>query len=182
MMRNLLVSGVDDGFFPIKFKGKKGKTVLSSVTYDDKRVVYIDLNRITVDGNDGTDAFRTLRKGDITILDGVIYAGFNYITPDQNYIIFYSSRPNIEKIKEALIKHFYNENEKISYVVNILNGLSRITTKWGDVFIYTDLKIQDAVKIIEKYQFFSIRPEPLRTAHIISSSVARFLLNKHNSL
>lgn len=170
-MIKLLVSGIDDGYFPLSYKHGKGKCPLVSVTYKEYEIVDVDFELITVDGKDGTEKYSLLRKGDIKILDGVIVGGFNYIVPDSNYIIFYSYKPNISKILNAAIKH-YND-ERVDIFKKFLLNLVEISTKRGNIYIATDLDTRLAKRIIEKYQIFSKIPEPVKTAHIIGKSLGQ---------
>ena len=179
MIVKLLVSGIDDGYFPLEYKRNRGKTVLLSVTYDQFKIYDIDFDLITVDGNDAGEIFKTLKKGDVCILDGITFGGFNYINPrliNSNYIIFYSSKPNLDKVYNALIKHFNDDRKEI--ILSIMSNLLKISTKKGDVFIYTNMRVSEAKEIIEKYQVFDKIPEPLKSAHEISSSLSKFLLSK----
>jgi len=179
MIIKLLVSGIDDGYFPLEYKRNKGKTVLLSVTYERYKIYNIDFDLITIDGSDAGEIFEKLEKGEICILDGITFGGFNYINPSlirSNYIIFYSSKPNLDKVYNALVKHFNDDRKEI--ILNIMNNLLRISTKKGDVFIYTNMGVSEAKEIIEKYQIFDKIPEPLKTAHEISSSLSKFLLSK----
>ena len=179
MIIRLLVSGIDDGYFPLGYKKNKGKTVLISVTYEGFKIYNIDFDLISVDGEDASTVFGKLEKGDISLLDGITFGGFNYINPsliNSNYIIFYSSRPNLTKVSYALAKHFYDNRRNI--ILNVMSNLLRISTKKGDVFIYTNIKANEAKEIIEKYQVFDKIPEPLKTAHELSSSLSKFLLSK----
>lgn len=175
----MLVSGIDDGYFPLEYKKSRGKTVLLSVTYTGFKISSIDFGLITVDGEDAGMILEKLEKGDLCILDGITFGGFNYINPsliNSNYIIFYSSRPNLAKVSNALTKHF-NDNRK-DVILSVASNLLRISTKKGDVFIYTNIKVNEAKEIIEKYQVFDKIPEPLKTAHEVSSSLSKFLLSK----
>jgi len=175
----LLVSGIDDGYFPLEYKKNRGKTVLLSVTYDGFKISSIDFGLISVDGEDAGTVLEKLEKGDLCILDGITFGGFNYINPGlikNSYIVFYSSRPNLTKVSSALIKHFDDSRKHI--ILNVMNNLLRISTKKGDVFIYTNIKVDKAKEIIEKYQVFDKIPEPLKVAHEVSSSLSKFLLSK----
>lgn len=101
----MLVSGVDDGYFPLYYKGGKGYTVLLSVVYEEYKILDVDFGFIKVDGNDASRVLNSLNTGDICILDGVTFGGFNYIDPKvltKKFIIFYSSKPNLVKVEEAL--------------------------------------------------------------------------------
>jgi len=149
------------------------------VTYTGFKISSIDFGLITVDGEDAGMILEKLEKGDLCILDGITFGGFNYINPsliNSNYIIFYSSRPNLAKVSNALTKHF-NDNRK-DVILSVVSNLLRISTKKGDVFIYTNIKVNEAKEIIEKYQVFDKIPEPLKTAHEVSSSLSKFLLSK----
>ncbi len=178
LMRKYRVSGIDESYFPLTYKGKKGKAILASVVYDDYEIVSVDFDQITVDGNDGTETFLALDKGDIAILDGVIFAGFNYIMPKSNFVIFYGKKPNISEIKNALIKHFSEENDKIENILYVLSNLKSYSTKKGTVYLFTDLQPEMAIEIINKYQVFTKYPEPIRTAHIIANAIMRHILSR----
>jgi endonuclease V-like protein UPF0215 family len=172
----LLVSGVDDGYFPLSFKGRKGKAPLISVIYDNFSIKNIDLDFITVDGEDATEIYSSLDKGDITIIDSVICGGFNYIKPTSNFIYFFGKKPNNTSILNALKKHFRDDNERIETINKVIGNLTSLSTKKGTVFVYTDLDLQIAKEIIEKYQIFVKYPEPIRSAHIIGRSVGQLQL------
>ncbi|ARM75867.1 hypothetical protein B6F84_07345 [Acidianus manzaensis] len=170
-MIKLLVSGIDDGYFPLDYKKGKGKCPLVSVTYNGYNIVDVDFDMILVDGKDGTEKFQGLRKGDIIIFDSIIVGGFNYIKPEKNYIIFYSSRPNLNSILYAASEH-YND-ERVDVIKTYLSNMIEVSTKYGSVYINTDLDIYVARNIIEYYQVFSKIPEPIKTAHIIGKSIGQ---------
>ncbi|QIW23138.1 DUF99 family protein [Sulfolobus sp. S-194] len=175
----LLVSGIDDGYFPLKYKGRKGRTVMLSVVFKNYDIIDVDFDFIFVDGDEGTSVLNSLQTGDVCILDGLTFGGFNFVNPNKlksKYIIFYSSKPNILKITRALDRHFNDERRDI--ILNVIANLTRVSTLRGDVYIYTNLDLKYAKNIIEEYQVFDRIPLPLKIAHEISSSLSTFLLSK----
>lgn len=153
--------------------------MLLAVTYDEYRLVNVDFDFIDVDGDNASSVFNTINSGDINILDGITFGGFNYINPDnlnKSYIIFYSAKPNIEKVEYALRKYFNDVRREI--ILKVIKNLLRVSTAKGDVYIYTNLNIRVAKEIIEKYQVFDKIPEPLKAADEIASSLSTFLLYK----
>ena len=180
-MKDLLVCGVDDGYFPLSYKGRRGKTVLLSVMMSEYKLVNVDFSFITVDGDDCTDALIQITSGcDIILLDGVIFGGFNYISVNDikngGYVIFYSHKPNLTEIFRALNKHFSYDEKRINSIINVLSNLVELPTKRGEVFVYSNLDKVIVKSLIEKYQLFSKIPYPLFISHELASSLSRFLL------
>jgi len=169
------VTGIDDGYFPLRFKGGKGHAPLVSVIYENYNIVNVDYTLILVDGNDASNKLKLLNKEGYLILDGVVFGGFNYVEPESDWIIFYSKRPNVEEIERALRKHFSNDATKVSTILNVIKNLTPISTRKGTVYVYTSLDFSEVSQIISYYQVFGKRPEPLRAAHIIASAIGKFL-------
>ncbi|EHP69505.1 hypothetical protein MetMK1DRAFT_00022710 [Metallosphaera yellowstonensis MK1] len=171
-MRGLLISGVDDGFFPTSYKGMRGKAPLVVTTYSEMKLVDLDIDFVVVDGKDATQKFNRMRRGDIVVLDGVTFGGFNYIIPDRKFIVFYGSRPNTIDVRKALERHFADERKEV--ILSVLGSLRRIETKWGSVYVYTDLDLSTARVLIERYQTISKYPEPIRVAHVIGRAIGHW--------
>lgn len=174
------IAGVDDGYFPLSYKGGKGRTILLSSIFEGSKLIDIDFQLITVDGTDGPPAYEALSKGDINILDGVIVGGFNYIEPGPNDIVFYSYRPNIEKIKNALEKHFPDKRAK--YILYVLSNLKEMPTKRGTVYVFSYLPDHVVKEVIEKYQVYSKVPYPLYVSSQIAKKLSKFLFTNFNFL
>ncbi len=174
----LLVSGIDDGYFPLSYKRKLGKAPLVSVTFSDYIVKDVDFNFITVDGEDATNVFKSLRKGDFTIIDSVICGGFNYIEAMENYIYFFGKKPNVESIFDALKKNFGSDKKRIETIMNVLKNIVSIPTKKGTVYVNTDLELTTVKEIIEHYQVFVKYPEPIRHAHVVGRAIGQLHVNE----
>lgn len=84
-------------------------------------------------------------------------------------IVLYGSRPNLEEVRRALRTHFQDERE--GEIMEVLERLIRIETRWGPLYLYTDLDIGEARRVVEAYQLVSKYPEPIRYAHIIGRAV-----------
>ncbi len=149
---------------------------------------------ILVDGLDGTDkAINLLEnlgpRNSIALLDGVTYAGFNYIDPYRIYretstpvIVFYRHRLSLERIKNALYKNFDDAWKRYSVIEKCLLDKVSFSTQWG-IYEYTAVGIDVAYarELITQLELYSPEPEPLRIADIIASKTAR-LLYENNKL
>ncbi len=174
------VAGIDDGYFPLSYKGRRGKTILVSVVLDGFRITNVDFRYVEVDGIDGQAAYEELSKGEINIIDGVTVAGFNYVRPGPNDIIFYAYRPDVKRINNALEKHFADGRER--HILETLNNLREIPTKRGTVYVFSYLPEKLVREIIEKYQVYSKVPYPLYIASEIAKKLSRFLITRLNFL
>ncbi|BCU70569.1 DUF99 family protein [Stygiolobus caldivivus] len=184
-MKELLVCGIDDGYFPLAFKGKKGSTILLSAKYNKSKLSSVNFDRILVDGNDATAIIlRIVDECDIVLTDGVTFGGFNYIDPQElqtngiHYIIFYSQIPEINEVERALTKYFSDDEKRVNIILQVMRNLVKLPTKKGEVYVKANIPESDVIKVVSYYQFYAKQPEPLRSAHIIASSLSRFLINK----
>jgi endonuclease V-like protein UPF0215 family len=176
----MIISAVDDGYFPSILKGKKGKAPLALVEYENYTLTRVDVNFICIDGEEAKYKLLELNPKGYVILDGVTYAGFNYIEPEDEWIVFYSHMPNINKIEEALLKHFSNDSQRVNTILKIIKNLKQVPTKKGNVYVYSKLNAREVSFLISYYQIFNKTPEPLRTAHIIASAIGKFIYKNYN--
>ncbi|ABP94179.1 MULTISPECIES: DUF99 family protein [Metallosphaera] len=165
----MLISGVDDGYFPLRYKGQRGKAPLVVTLFDGMRLKDLRIGLITVDGRDARDVFSQINWGVITMYDGITFGGFNYIIPERNFIVVYGNKPNLEEVEKALRAHFQDDRGR--EIMGVLERLTRIETRWGPLYLYTDLDLADARRIVEGYQVISKYPEPIRYAHVIGRAV-----------
>ena len=174
------VAGIDDGYFPLRYKGRRGKTILLSSVFDGLRLTSIDFEPIEVDGLDGPLMYKNLMKGDVNLIDGVTVAGFNYIEPGPNDIVVFTHKPEVKKVERALEKHFHDGREKT--ILYVMNNLREIPTKRGTLYVFSYLTESYVREIIEKYQVFSKVPYPLYFASRLAKSLSRFLVTGLNFL
>ncbi|MGC9104825.1 MAG: DUF99 family protein [Thermoprotei archaeon] len=174
------IAGVDDGYFPLKYKGGKGKTVLLSAVFENRKLTKVDFDFITVDGTDATNVYKRLAKGEVNLLDGITFAGFNYIDPDETDVVFFSRKPNIEEVERALRKHF--NDDRANVILRVMKDLKEIPTPKGAVYVYTLLDESLVKEIVAESQTFSKTPFQLSVASELSKKISRFLLTSLNLL
>ena len=174
------VAGVDDGYFPLIYKGRRGKTILLSSVFEGLRLVDVDFKLIEVDGLDGPVAYNSLMKGDVNLIDGVTVAGFNYIEPGPNDIVVFAHKPEVKKVERALEKHFHDGREKV--ILYVMSNLRELPTKRGTLYVFSYLEESYVREVIEKYQVFSKVPYPLYFASKLAKSLSKFLITGLNFL
>lgn len=181
-----MIIAIDDGYFPAI---KKGKTTIASVLWYNFTPARITVEYIDIDGSNGTDValkilrdFDVCRHSTVVILDGIAYAGFNYIDPDTlretckvNYIVFFYRPLDIEKVRSALQKNFIDWEKRFEVFKRAQENAKVIHTFRGKAFVYTNLQPMEAHRILSGLQFYSRSPEPLRIAHLIASEASKFL-------
>ncbi len=185
------VLALDDGFFPLEYKGGRGRTVLAGIVYDEAPV-YAVLRLILVDGRDATekavDMCRELSSRDLgpshVLADGVTYAGFNYLDLHEvseacgaPVTAVFKYRPDAAAIERALRSHFPDHEERWRVIGPQVLAAYPLDTRRGRIYVYSTLRDRDALKrMIESLQAYSPIPEPLRVADMTASAVARAML------
>jgi len=189
-MCSILLEAYDDGFFPYYFKACKGSTYIVGVEVEDFR----DVRKVVV-GLVKVDERNTLRvirdismsmSGDIILLDGVIYAGFDVVDPWELYnstgkgVIVIQLHPlNLESIKKALREHFVDWSERFSVIENVYNKMIRVETPWRVIEVYSvGVDFNTMATILKRSCLYSPIPEPLRIADKIASTLSRLHLNQ----
>ncbi|MCD6085176.1 MAG: DUF99 family protein [Desulfurococcales archaeon] len=185
-MKNSLRSiGIDDGYFPIEYKGMRKKTLIASVLCVNSDVENLVLELVTVDGLDGTEsAVRAVRRvgvADIVFQDGVTIAGFNVIDPEElsavtgiPVTVIFKHDLNLEKIYRALKKHFSDWRERYGVIFRTYSKSVKVPTPWRDIRISTvNIELSKALNYIIKLQTVSPLPEPLRLADIVASGLTK---------
>ncbi len=180
------IIAIDDGYFPPSYKARRGKTVLVAVKTKGPHTLEAAASTwITVDGEDATTAAQELAEAlvpaDTVILDGVTYAGFNYIDPRRLHeklgipVIVYEKYPlSTRRIENALRKHFPRDNERKHVILTIASSLTPASTPWRTIYLYTaGISHAEAAHIIRSLQLYSSTPEPLRIADLAASFISR---------
>lgn len=184
-MNDYRVVAIDDGYFPPQ---KKGRTTLAGVLWGSRKI-RITMDYVDIDGKDATgkaigilEALESCRKGTIVMLDGVAYAGFNYINPEvvadmcnNDFIVIFYRPLNIEKIRNALLKNFSDWEERLENFNRAFENTRTFYTKRGKIYVYTNVEYTFAHNILNETQIYSPIPEPLRLAHFIASESSLFL-------
>ncbi len=176
--------GVDDGYFPIKCKELKCKTIIAAVLCEGMTPIQVSLKEITVDGLDGTDvaykAIKSLKEiPQVVFIDGVTVAGFNVIDPESLHLMLGSAIISVfkhdlslDKIERALKKHFRDWRVRLETIVRVYRSSRSVPTPWRAlrVSIY-GMSVPEALDCIIKLQNISPIPEPLRLADLIASGL-----------
>lgn len=185
MKSSLRSIGVDDGYFPISYKGSKKKTLLAAVYCINNEIYDFVLEPITVDGLDGTKAavkaVERLGRADVIFQDGVTVAGFNIIDPEElsrlvgmPVVVFFKHDLNLNKVLNALKKHFNDWQRRYDVIDKVYSKSVVVPTPWRYIRISAiNIDVSEALNYIIKLQAISPIPEPLRLADIIASGLTR---------
>lgn len=186
--------GIDDGYFPKKFKGMKGRTVLAAVMtrHPSASVLCIEFTYITVDGLDATtaaaylvDRCRTRAEPQLVFLDGVTYAGFNIIDPERLHlitglpiaVIFW--RPlNMEKVRKALANHFPDWRYRYGIIEGVYRRSTPLEHGQGSALRIASYGVSTAVarQAVASSRIYHPYPYPLKLADTVASSLSRYLI------
>jgi endonuclease V-like protein UPF0215 family len=185
MMEIEKIIACDDG--EVKKLGY-GKTVISCISYREVWPENIKIGIIHTDGLDATSIISYLikilsnGKKSIVLFDSITIAGFNVISlpgieklTGFPSIVIYSYKPSVKNLLDALRPHF-KDSEIRELAINQIKSYKKIESKKGILYIVNwGVNTEDAIEIINSYQFYSRIPEPLRISHIISSQVSKII-------
>ena len=185
-MKNSLRSiGIDDGYFPINYKGLRKRTILAAVLCVNHDVENLALELITVDGLDGTKtavrAVKRVGNADVIFQDGVTVAGFNIIDPEElsaetatPVVVVFKHDLNLDKIYGALKKHFSDWRERYEVISRVYRRSTAVPTPWREIRITAvNIDVGRAISYVIKLQTVSPLPEPLRLADIVASGLTK---------
>ncbi len=183
--------GIDDGYFPLKYKETKGKTLLVGVLCLSTLPKGLAVTEVTVDGDDGTEkaayiVHEILRKYpnaglDALFLDGVTVAGFNIIDPSRIHellglpvITVFKHPLNLEKVRMALQTHFPEGGWRYEVIREAYSSGREVVTKWRRLIISCKgIGCYEAGSLISELQVQGPLPEPLRLADLVASGLTK---------
>jgi endonuclease V-like protein UPF0215 family len=183
MKQQLRVLGIDDS--PFKFKDERALVVGALVRVPNylEGVLTTD---VAVDGDDATSRIAEMISGSryceqikAVMLDGIAVAGFNVIDIENlsksleiPVITVTRDRPDMEKMRSALEKHFPDWERRYGLITKI--GLRRLSTAHKPLFACgVGLSWSELKELVVLSTVRGAIPEPLRMAHVIAAGAVR---------
>uniref|UniRef100_A0A7C4D6Y1 UPF0215 protein ENT92_00410 n=1 Tax=Staphylothermus marinus TaxID=2280 RepID=A0A7C4D6Y1_STAMA len=188
-MNSFRIQAFDDGYFPVQYKGCRGKTIITGVETKGFQINKVCWKPVTVDGRETSSVVIELSKlmgsPDLLILDGITYAGFDTADPDEIYlntntpVVVVQQYPlDLDNIREALYRNFSDADERYSVIKKVVDKFQYLDTPWKTIQFYaTGIELDKARIILLKTMIYSPIPEPLRIAHSIASILSRRLFS-----
>ncbi|AFZ69798.1 hypothetical protein Calag_0002 [Caldisphaera lagunensis DSM 15908] len=165
-----------------------GKTLVSCISYKEVWPENIKIGFVHTDGLDATSVLsyliKTLANNEksVVLFDSITIAGFNVISlpgiqklTNLPSIVIYNYKPSIKNLLKALRPHFEDSYIR-ELALNQLKEIKKIETNRGVLYIVNrGVNKEEAIQLINSYQFYSTIPEPLRMSHIISSHLSKII-------
>ncbi len=183
MKQQMRVLGIDDS--PFKFGDCKA-LIVGALVRIPNYLEGVMKSDVTVDGSDSTDAVIAMISNSryrdqirAVMLDGIALAGFNVLdlvriheTLDVPVISVTRDRPDTEKMKAALMKHFDDWEERYSLMTRL--ELRTIQTEHSPLIASgVGLPWRDLEDIVVKSTVRGVIPEPVRLAHLIATAMVK---------
>jgi endonuclease V-like protein UPF0215 family len=183
----------DDGFVSKVGEKTREFTLVGCILYKDLVPLDIDFSPLRIDGLDSSSIISGLAisliedrkecKNDrpIILLDTIIFAGFNIVSiktikqqTEMDVISFYPYKPNTDLLVETVKKHLDFPYLRARLIKSQLANLEEITTSKGVSYAVSTIKDHSLIaKVIGFYQVYTKQLEPLRVAHMLTSSLSR---------
>jgi len=189
--------GLDDGYFPPEYKGRKGKTILAGVVTKNSLPIDLVIRLIEIDGLDATEksidiCLEVSQKHEIKAIftDGVTYGGFNIINPEElsrecniPVIVIFRHELDLKRIEAALSKHFLDWKSRFRIISQIYSKVLKVSTKRG-VLRITCIGIEHSkcIDVVSKLQTAFPEPQPLKIADLTASALAKLLIYNLNKI
>jgi len=177
------VLGFDDA--PFRF-GSQNVLVIGTVMRLPGYLEGVLRTECEVDGGDATDSLITAIVGSrfreqvkLVMIDGIALGGFNVVDIDRIHAetglpsaTVTRDRPDMDKIKAALTKHFSDWQER--YEVIERHDLQEVETRHKPLYVSSaGMDVKEVRSIVLQSIVRGAMPEPLRVAHIIASGVVK---------
>ena len=182
------VVACDDGIV-LKLGG--GYTVEACIAWGPRGPEEAAFLPVHIDGLDATGQVCMMARvlsarmggSEAVLLDSLTTAGFNIVSPatvsrcaGAPVIVAYKRRPRLGRIRAALEKHFPDYLLRWR-VLRLLREVERVETRLGPLYLVTwGVGKREAGALVERYQYRSRMPEPLRLAHLFASEISRLLI------
>jgi len=180
MKREIRILGIDD--MPFSFEDEK--TDIVGVIM--RGGVYLEgvlKTTIEVDGRDATEKIvemveNTRHRGQIKIImiDGIALGGFNVVDGRYIYeragipvITITRNKPDMERIREALMKHFDDWRERWEIISR--EETMEIREKYAVYVKNYGVNMDEVREIIKLSTIRGAIPEPVRVAHLIATGI-----------
>ncbi|MEM4700510.1 MAG: DUF99 family protein [Candidatus Nezhaarchaeales archaeon] len=184
------VLGIEGGALPGRFKIRGARTALLGVLMRRFRVEGLAWRLVEVDGLDASEkAIEIARElgGDVIMLGGVSYAGFNIVDPLRLFselgrpvLVVVEEAPDNEAVRRALLKHFpdWEVRWRVFEALASRTQVVKVSLP-GGLHTYLEavgIPVDEAERIVRGLTRRSKTPEPLRTARLLVKGVSRSLL------
>lgn len=187
-MTSQTIEAYDDGFFPVHYKGGKGKTYIVGVEVGERaKVKRIAWSTVWVDLNTSMQAIASISRtfnGTIMLLDGVTYAGFDVVDPLElslatgKAVVVVQTHPlDLTKIRLALQKHFADWSDRYHVIERVYKRMMLVETPWRTIRVFIEgISTDDAISMVRSTCVYSPVPEPLRIADKVASALSRMFI------
>ncbi len=189
------VIACDDGFVSKEKVGTTGFTIVGCVLYKGLNPIDVAFSPLRIDGLESSSiisalAVRLLEENrsnlemeckPVILLDTIVFAGFNIVSlslikklSGLDAISFYNYRPNTGLLVKTVNEHLDFPELRERLLSMQLQNLRAIRTSKGITYVVStvdDLEFLES--LIGYYQVYTRNPEPLRTAHMLTSSLSR---------
>ncbi|MEM0127727.1 MAG: DUF99 family protein [Thermoplasmatales archaeon] len=158
-------------------RGQSSTSLVGLIMRKDMYIESVLKDRIRVDGDDSTDVIISMveRKGSgisVIMTQGITFGGFNILDVKKLFaetgipvINVVDHKPDMERMKDALVKHFSDWEKRI-------NLLRDEFTEYKGIFIQTSgIGPMHAYKFIRQVTVSGTLPEPLRLVNMIAGIV-----------
>ncbi|MEB3759056.1 MAG: DUF99 family protein [Desulfurococcales archaeon] len=189
------VIACDDGFVSKEKVGTTGFTIVGCVLYKGLNPIDVAFSPLRIDGLESSSiisalAVRLLEENHsnldmeckpVILLDTIVFAGFNIVSlslikklSGLDVVSFYNYQPNTGLLVKTVNEHLDFPKLRERLLSMQLQNLRAIRTSKGITYVVSTVDdLEFLENLIGYYQVYTRNPEPLRTAHMLTSSLSR---------